>query len=858
MKGKATLKNCKVNGQGMVEFALILPVLLVILFGIMEFGRLLFIFVTTTSASREAARYGTAVGGNADDLPRFRDCAGMRAAAKKVGILSNLRDEDIFIWYDYGPGDAAYGYECEANVDVPLGSRVVVQVRTPYSPIVPMVPINLNQVEAVSARTIVKDISVGVAAAPPPPPVPNPPPFVTFEIETQSAPESSWMTVNLLLWDANGNLTTAPDPITIYFSLNGSTAEEGVDYTLSANPLVIPRGAAGATLTIQVVNDSLYEADESVVLTIANLENGRYGAPLTHTAVILNDDAAPVMSFRLASSTEAESVLNRSVEVRLNTISGLPAYAYLDLSGTAARGLDYELTSSALVEIPAGSDSVFVLLDVIDDLMDEDDETVILTLFSPINATLGANSVHTLIIRDNDEPPTVSFAVAAQKVPEAIGEAEVVIELSQPSGREIRVLFTIGGDALPVTDYNMVTTSPVIIPPGQASAEIVVNIVADTDYLERDETVVFTMGTPVNATRSTPNIHTLTITEEPTVWFETRQQSHAENAGIVPVNIRLSPPAKETVTVHFTLSGTAASGSDYTITASPIQIAAGGTLATLYVNIIDDNIYEDNETIRITLSQTVPVDVQIGSPSLHTLTILENDLPPTVSFTESSQRVIENAGSAAITARLSRLSSRDVSVPYTVSGTATQRVDYTIPPGPLVIAPGNLTGNINVTLIADDDFSEMDETVIVSMDQPTNGTIGSPSQHTLTIASPVCPSAPVNPTFGTGNESKKLSWNIQNSRLAPARLLQVNITWPSSRANLDEVKFGVDLIGESHLFPARDGVLNITTPSPLWEGDFYTATITFVFSTNLRPSDGIISVLASFENCPTITGFYGQ
>jgi hypothetical protein len=289
-------------------------------------------------------------------------------------------------------------------------------------------------------------------------------------------------------------------------------------------------------------------------------------------------------------------------------------------------------------------------------------------------------SVHTLTIEDNDLPPTVSFAVAAQKVPEAVGEAEVVIELSQPSGREIRVPFTIAGTAHPVTDYNMVTTSPVIIPPGQATAEILVNIVADTDYLEPDETVVFTMGTPVNATRGTPYIHTLTITEEPTVWFETRQQSRAENAGIVPVNIRLSPPATETVTVHFTLSGTATSGSDYTITASPVQIAAGGTLATLNVNIIDDNIYEDNETIRITLSQTAPVDVQIGSPSLHTLTILENDLPPTVSFTESSQRVIENAGSAAITARLSRLSSRNVSVPYTVSGTATQGVDYTIPP----------------------------------------------------------------------------------------------------------------------------------------------------------------------------------
>ena len=109
-----------------------------------------------------------------------------------------------------------------------------------------------------------------------------------------------------------------------------------------------------------------------------------------------------------------------------------------------------------------------------------------------------------------------------------------------------------------------------------------------------------------------------------------------------------------------------------------------------------------------------------------------------------------------------------------------------------------------------------------------------------------------------GAESKKLSWAIQNSRLAPGRLLEVNISWPASRAQLDEVKFGVDLIGESHLFPARDGVLNITTPSPLWEGEFYTTTITFVFSTLIQEHDGMVAVRATFENCPVITGFYGQ
>jgi hypothetical protein len=44
----------KTRGQTMVEFALILPVLLMTMYGVMEFGRLLFIYVTTTSAAREA------------------------------------------------------------------------------------------------------------------------------------------------------------------------------------------------------------------------------------------------------------------------------------------------------------------------------------------------------------------------------------------------------------------------------------------------------------------------------------------------------------------------------------------------------------------------------------------------------------------------------------------------------------------------------------------------------------------------------------------------------------------------------------------------------------------------------------
>jgi hypothetical protein len=41
--------------QGMVEFALVLPLLLVLVYGVIEAGRLLFIYSATQTASREAA-----------------------------------------------------------------------------------------------------------------------------------------------------------------------------------------------------------------------------------------------------------------------------------------------------------------------------------------------------------------------------------------------------------------------------------------------------------------------------------------------------------------------------------------------------------------------------------------------------------------------------------------------------------------------------------------------------------------------------------------------------------------------------------------------------------------------------------
>lgn len=53
---RSKVKNLNVRGQAFVEFAIILPILLLLVFGIAEFGRFLYLKNSATNASREGAR----------------------------------------------------------------------------------------------------------------------------------------------------------------------------------------------------------------------------------------------------------------------------------------------------------------------------------------------------------------------------------------------------------------------------------------------------------------------------------------------------------------------------------------------------------------------------------------------------------------------------------------------------------------------------------------------------------------------------------------------------------------------------------------------------------------------------------
>ncbi|MBE0695320.1 MAG: pilus assembly protein, partial [Anaerolineaceae bacterium] len=158
------------KAQGMVEFALVLPILLLLILGIIGFGHLFFVYSSTVSASREAGRFGAAVGVTQNNIPHFQDCNAIRQAAVNVGRFAGVTNTaaSVNISYDKGPGTTATDplTSCPVNgtgPDVELGDRIIIQVNIQYRSIVPIVNIPNFPLTATTRRTIVRSLQIGDA-----------------------------------------------------------------------------------------------------------------------------------------------------------------------------------------------------------------------------------------------------------------------------------------------------------------------------------------------------------------------------------------------------------------------------------------------------------------------------------------------------------------------------------------------------------------------------------------------------------------------------------------------------------------------------------------------------------------------
>ena len=114
------------------------------------------------------------------------------------------------------------------------------------------------------------------------------------------------------------------------------------------------------------------------------------------------DEWLPEIQFTTAVSSGDEFITSVNLELSLSGASGDNVTVdYAISGGTAISGTDYTFTDGTAI-VTAGNTTTTIPITIINDNIDETDETIIITLSNPTNAILGTNTTHTYTIIDND------------------------------------------------------------------------------------------------------------------------------------------------------------------------------------------------------------------------------------------------------------------------------------------------------------------------------------------------------------------------------------------------------------------------------------------------------------------------
>ena len=247
---------------------------------------------------------------------------------------------------------------------------------------------------------------------------------------------------------------------------------------------------------------------------MSNPNNAVLGNDSVHTYTINDNDGTPAVEFSSSSSSGSESVGTRSISV------GIPFAASTEIQvdygvtgGTAGSGSDFTLSSGSVTIEEGATSGTIVIPSIIDDSADEADETIIITLSNPTGATLGSEIVHTAIITDNDNPPTIDFNTISSSGAESVSSAGLTVDLSAASSQNVTVDYSISGTATGSGEDYTLGAGKLTINAGETSGTITIASIIDDPFDEPDETVIITLSNPVNANLGSDITHTFTIND---------------------------------------------------------------------------------------------------------------------------------------------------------------------------------------------------------------------------------------------------------------------------------------------------------------------------------------------------------
>ena len=512
-------------------------------------------------------------------------------------------------------------------------------------------------------------------------------------------------------------------PVTVDFATAPGTATSPADFAAQTGTLTFAAGTTTQLITVAVVGEAIFEANETFVVNLTNPTNATLGDGQGQ-GTINNDDPAPALTINDVTVTEGNAgTTNAIFTVTLSGTTALPATVnFITANGSATAGADYTGTAGTLTFAP-GTTTQQVTVAVLGDLLDEVDETFFVNLNTPGNATItDAQGIGT--ITDDDVAPTLTINDVTLTEGNVTTNAVFTVSLSSATGQTVTVDFTtVNGTAVAPGDFTA-QSGTLTFAPGLTTQQITVAVAGDVIF-EGAEAFQVTLSNPINAT-ITDGTGVGTINNDdaaPVLAINDVTVTEGDASSVNAVfTVTLTGPTALTATVNFTTAnGTATAGTDYTGTSGTLTFVPGTTTQPITVAVLGDTIFEGPETFLVNLA--TPVNATIGDGQ-GTGTITDNDATPSLTIGDAA--VVEgNAATtnAVFTVTLSAASTQQVTVGFaTANGTAVAPGDYATQTGTLTFAPGVTTQQITVAVVGDVTF-ETTETFQVTLNTPVNATI---------------------------------------------------------------------------------------------------------------------------------------
>lgn len=591
--------------------------------------------------------------------------------------------------------------------------------------------------------------------------------------------------------------------LTVKYATAGSTATNGVDYNSLAGTVSIPIGSSTADITITTKEDTVFEGDETAILTLTTDAAYVVDASNKTATVTITDNDKPTVSIAATDATALEgSATDTGKYTITRTGTGTTAFAQaltvkFAVSGTSTDGTDFTSLGTSVV-IAAGKTSADVILTTLQDTGVELSETAIVTLSDDAAYTVDATKKVATVTINDDDKPTISVTATDATASEigASNTGKFRISWDGPTTASQIVKYAMSGTATSGKDYIALPLTATI-PVGSSSVDIELTPLDDT-LLEGSETIILTPAAnaayKIDASNKSATI-TIADDELPMVKIIASDpkatEGNVKDTGKFTIsrNATLATALASALTVKYSVSGSATSGTNFEALSGTAVIPAGAASVDVIVKPVDDGVLKGTQNVSLQITSDAAYIVDPASKNA-TVNITDSEVP-TVSIVTASDTAAEAAratGTYTVARTGSGTALADPLVVYlAIGGTAINGADYDKLAGTVTILATQSSATITVKPV-DDSLLELGETVIVTLAaKPTLYTIDATKKAaTLKITDNEKPTVKITAATKTTIEGSTTPAKFTVSRNGPTHeALTVKLTDDGGTATTD-------------------------------------------------------------------------